>query len=71
MLAGIYAKEIYELGQVVRFQIYEGTLEAIGTFKATIATTEEMVTVPNSLLINEVVTSRNNEQGTENKLDTN
>jgi len=62
MLAGIYAKEIYELGQVVRLQVYEGTLEAIGTFKATIASTEEMVTVPNSLLINEVVTSRNNKE---------
>jgi small-conductance mechanosensitive channel len=70
MLAGIYAKEIYEFGQLVRLQAFEGTLEAIGTFKATIATTEEMATVPNSLLINEVVTSRNNKEAASRELDT-
>ncbi len=59
LLAGIYAKEIYDVGQVVQLQAHKGTLEAIGTLKATIATEkEELVSIPNSLLINEVVVSR-------------
>lgn len=58
MLAGIYAKEIYQLGQEVRLQTYQGTLESIGTFKATIATDDGVVIIPNSLLMNEVVISR-------------
>jgi small-conductance mechanosensitive channel len=58
ILAGFYVKEIYQLGQRVQIQTYEGTLEAIGTLKTTIATTSGLVTLPNSLLINEVVTNR-------------
>jgi small-conductance mechanosensitive channel len=57
MLAGIYAKEMYELGQMVQLQMYQGTLESIGTLKATISTEQELITIPNSMLINEVVTS--------------
>ena len=66
MLAGIYAKEIYELGQPVRLQTYQGTLESIGTFKAMIAARDEVITVPNSLLINEVVTSGNGQSADRN-----
>jgi small-conductance mechanosensitive channel len=61
MLAGFYAKELYELGQVMRIQDYQGTLEAIGTLKATIVTEDGVVTLPNSLLISEVVTGRDKE----------
>ncbi|UCC85741.1 MAG: mechanosensitive ion channel [Anaerolineales bacterium] len=61
MLAGFYAKELYELGQVMQIQTYRGTLEAIGTLKATIATEEGVVTLPNSLLISEVVTGSDKE----------
>lgn len=58
MLAGLYVKEIYQLGQQIRLETYQGTLESIDTFKATIVTEDEVVTVPNSLLIEEVVASR-------------
>jgi small-conductance mechanosensitive channel len=61
MLAGIYVKEMYQLGQQIRLETYQGTLESIDTFKATIVTEDEVVTVPNSLLINEVVASRSEE----------
>jgi len=61
ILSGIYAKEIYNLGDAVSFQNHEGTLESIGTFKTTITTPDNIITVPNSLLINEVVISRNAE----------
>lgn len=61
MLAGFYAKELYELGQVVQIRDYRGTLEAIGTLKATVATQEGVVTLPNSLLTSEVVTSQGKE----------
>jgi small-conductance mechanosensitive channel len=61
VLAGFYAKEIYELGQVVQIRDYRGTLEAIGTLKATVATQEGVVTLPNSLLTSEVVTSQDKE----------
>jgi small-conductance mechanosensitive channel len=59
MLAGMYAKEIYQLGRVIRFQTYQGTLESIGTFKAVITVEDDLVTVPNTLLMNEVIISRN------------
>jgi small-conductance mechanosensitive channel len=58
MLAGLYVKEIYRLGQQIQLETYQGTLESIDTFKATIVTEDEVVTVPNSLLIEEVVASR-------------
>jgi small-conductance mechanosensitive channel len=58
LLAGLYVKEIYRLGQQIRLETYQGTLESIDTFKATIVTEDEVVTVPNSLLIDEVVASR-------------
>jgi small-conductance mechanosensitive channel len=58
LLAGLYVKEIYQLGQQIRLETYQGTLESIDTFKATIVTEDEVVTVPNSLLIEEVVASR-------------
>ena len=58
MLAGIYAKEIFELGQDIQVQTYRGTLESVGPLKAMIATDQGDVTVPNSLLIDEIVVSR-------------
>jgi hypothetical protein len=55
VLAGFYSREIYVLGQVIQVGAYHGTLEAIDTLKATLSTEEGQITVPNSLLIEEVV----------------
>jgi small-conductance mechanosensitive channel len=55
LLAGFYVREIYVLGQAIQVEGYHGTLEAVDTLKATIATDEGQVTVPNSLLIERIV----------------
>jgi hypothetical protein len=57
LLAGFYAKELFEIGQRVNMDGYEGTLEAIGPLKAVIAVPEGRVTVPNSALMEERVTT--------------
>ena len=57
LLAGFYAKDLFEIGQTVEVDGYRGTLEAIGPLKAIIAATEGNVniTVPNSALMDERV----------------
>lgn len=57
VLAGFYAKEMFALGQQITVQQYHGTLEAIGPLKAQIVTSATTVSVPNTVLTNEVVTS--------------
>jgi len=57
LLAGFYAKDLFEIGQTVEVDGYRGTLEAIGPLKASIAATEGSVTVPNSALMDECVTT--------------
>ncbi len=57
LLAGFYAKNLFEVGQMVEVGGYQGTLEAIGPLKAVIAATEGSVTVPNSALMDESVTT--------------
>jgi len=57
LLAGFYAKELFEIGQTVRIDMHEGTLEAIGPLKAVIALPEGWVTVPNSALMEQGVTT--------------
>jgi len=51
LLAGFYAKDLFEIGQTVELDGYRGTLEAIGPLKALIVATEGNITVPNSALI--------------------
>jgi small-conductance mechanosensitive channel len=61
LLAGFYSREIYALGQVIQVEGYRGTLEAIDTLKATLSTEEGLVTVPNCLLIDQVVVGERKE----------
>jgi len=51
LLAGFYAKDLFEIGQTVELDGYRGTLEAIGPLKALIVATEGNIMVPNSALI--------------------
>ena len=55
LLAGFYAKDLFEIGQTVEIDGYRGTLEAIGPLKAIISATEGNVTLPNSALMDERV----------------
>jgi len=55
LLAGFYAKDLFEIGQTVEVDGYRGTLETIGPLKAVIMTAEGSVTVPNSALMDERV----------------
>lgn len=57
LLAGFYVREIYTLGDAIHIGDHSGSLEAIDTLKATIRTEEGEISVPNSLLINEVTFS--------------
>ena len=57
LLAGFYAKDLFEIGQTVEVDGYRGTLEAIGPLKAVIAAAEGHVTVPNSVLMDRCVTT--------------
>ena len=57
LLAGFYAKDLFEIGQMVEVDGYKGTLEAIGPLKAIIATAEGSVTAPNSALMDKYVTT--------------
>jgi small-conductance mechanosensitive channel len=57
LLAGFYAKDLFEIGQTVEVDGYRGTLEAIGPLKAVIAAAEGRVTVPNSVLMDRCVTT--------------
>jgi len=57
LLAGFYAKDLFEIGQTVEVDGYRGTLEAIGPLKALLTTAEGRVTVPNSVLMDRCVTT--------------
>lgn len=57
LLAGFYAKELFEIGQTVEVDGHRGTLEVIGPLKAVIAATEGSVTMPNSALMDKCVTT--------------
>jgi small-conductance mechanosensitive channel len=65
LLAGFYAREIYALGQAIQVEEYRGTLETVDTLKATLATEEGRVTVPNALLIDRIVVGDEHEVGEE------
>ena len=61
LLAEFYARENYALGRAIQVEGYQGILEAIDTLKATISTEKSQVTMPNCLLIEQVVVSDKNE----------
>jgi len=59
ILAGIYVRELYQVGQQVRVGDLEGHIEEIGTVKTTVVTEEgEWVSVSNRVLLAEKVSSR-------------
>ncbi len=58
LLAGFYAKDLFEIGQTVEVDTHRGTLGAIGPLKTVITTAEGSVSVPNSLLMDRSVTTR-------------
>ena len=58
VVAGIYVRELYELGQHISFGDVEGTIEEIGTVKTIIQNAEgELVYVPNTALLEQQVKS--------------
>ena len=59
ILAGIYVRELYEVGQQVRVGEVEGQIEEIGTVKSTLLTEEgELVSLSNRILLEQHVSSR-------------
>ncbi|KMM81398.1 mechanosensitive ion channel family protein [Pseudomonas deceptionensis] len=59
ILAGIYVRELYQVGQEVRVGGVEGQIEEIGTVKTTLLTDEgELVSISNRILLEQHVTSR-------------
>ena len=59
ILAGIYVRELYQVGQEVRVGEVEGQIEEIGTVKTTLLTEEgELVSISNRILLEQHVTSR-------------
>lgn len=59
ILAGIYVRELYQVGQQVRVGEVEGFIEEIGTVKTTVMTDEgELVSLSNRILLAEKVSSR-------------
>ncbi len=59
ILAGIYVRELYEVGQQVRVGEVEGQIEEIGTVKTTLLTEEgELVSLSNRILLEQHVSSR-------------
>ncbi len=59
ILAGIYVRELYQVGQHVRVGEVEGHIEAIGTVKTTLMTDEgEWVSLSNRELLEQRVSSR-------------
>lgn len=61
ILAGIYVRELYEVGQRVRIEVaqLEGAIEEIGTTKTLLLTDDgELVSIANSVLLEERVGSR-------------
>ena len=59
ILAGIYVRELYQVGQQVRVGEVEGQIEEIGTVKTTLLTDEgELVSLSNRILLEQHVSSR-------------
>ena len=59
ILAGIYVRELYQVGQDVRVGEVAGQIEEIGTVKTTLLTDEgELVSISNRILLEQHVTSR-------------
>ncbi|MNH44911.1 Mechanosensitive ion channel [compost metagenome] len=59
ILAGIYVRELYQVGQQVKIGEVEGQIEEIGTVKTLLLTEEgELVSVSNRTLLDQRVTSR-------------
>ena len=59
ILAGIYVRELYEVGQQVQVGAVEGQIEEIGTVKTTLLTDAgELVSVANRTLLEQQVSSR-------------
>lgn len=59
ILAGIYVRELYEVGQRVRLEGLEGVIEEIGTAKTLLLTDEgELVSIANRVLLEQRVGSR-------------
>ncbi|MCD5973543.1 MULTISPECIES: mechanosensitive ion channel family protein [Pseudomonas] len=59
ILAGIYVRELYQVGQEVRIGDVEGQIEEIGTVKTTLLTDDgELVSLSNRVLLEQRVSSR-------------
>ena len=59
ILAGIYVRELYQVGQQVQIGEVEGQIEEIGTVKTTVLTDEgELVSLSNRILLEQRVSSR-------------
>ena len=59
ILAGIYVRELYQVGQHVQVGEVEGQIEEIGTVKTTLLTdTGELVSVANRVMLEQRVNSR-------------
>ncbi|MEE4464116.1 mechanosensitive ion channel domain-containing protein [Azotobacter chroococcum] len=59
IIAGIYVRELYRVGQAVRIGDLEGQIEEIGTVKTILLTTHgELVSLANRSLLDERVSSR-------------
>ncbi|MFP6850719.1 MAG: mechanosensitive ion channel domain-containing protein [Pseudomonas sp.] len=59
ILAGIYVRELYQVGQQVQVGAVEGQIEEIGTVKTTLLTEAgELVSVANRTLLEQQVSSR-------------
>lgn len=59
ILAGIYVRELYQVGQDIRVGAVEGQIEEIGTVKTTLLTDDgELVSLSNRTLLEQHVTRR-------------
>ncbi|RMW00865.1 CmpX [Pseudomonas amygdali pv. tabaci] len=59
IIAGIYVRELFQVGQQVRVGDTEGQIEEIGTVKTTLLTDEgELVSFSNRILLEQRVSSR-------------
>ncbi|SPZ09549.1 CmpX protein [Pseudomonas luteola] len=59
ILAGIYVREIFEVGQVVQIDEVEGVIEEIGTVKTLLLTADdELISVSNKRLLDQRVKAR-------------
>ncbi|RMQ43193.1 CmpX [Pseudomonas cichorii] len=59
ILAGIYVRELYQVGQHLQVGEIEGQIEEIGTVKTTLLTDEgELVSFSNKILLEQTVSSR-------------